>query len=67
MQGSFTLFAAIACNGCVGVTNPSYKEMELNPALEELWYSQVEELPPDQRKFVEHAAALAQESFCLAK
>ncbi|PYX76556.1 MAG: hypothetical protein DMG72_04600 [Acidobacteria bacterium] len=53
--------------GCVGVTNPSYKEMELNPGLEKLWYSQVEELPPAQRKFVEHAAALAEESFSLAK
>ena len=53
--------------GCVGVTNPSYKEMELNPGLEKLWYSQVEELPPGQRKYMEHAATLAEESFSLAK
>lgn len=53
--------------GCVGVPNPSYKEMELNPGLEKLWYSQVEELPPDQRKFLEHAATLAKQSFSLVK
>jgi hypothetical protein len=53
--------------GCVGVTNPSYKEMELNPGLEKLWYSQVKELPPAQRMFVEHAATLAESSFTLAK
>ncbi len=53
--------------GCVGVTNPSYKEMELSEGLEKLWYSQVGELPQAQRKFVEHAATLAKEEFSLAK
>ena len=53
--------------GCVGVTNPSYKKMELSEGLEKLWYSQVGELPKAQRKFVEHAATLANESFSLAK
>lgn len=53
--------------GCVGVTNPSYKQMELSEGLEKLWRSQVEKLPVPQRKFVEHAANLAQESVSLAK
>lgn len=53
--------------GCVGVTNPSYKEMELNTGLEKLWSSQLEALPPAQHRFLEHAAALAEESFSLAK
>jgi len=53
--------------GCVGVPNPSYKKMELSDGLEKLWYSQVGELPKAQRKFVEHAASLAEESFSLAK
>jgi hypothetical protein len=53
--------------GCVGVSNPSYKEMELNPGLEKLWYSQVQQLPGAQLKFVEHAAALAKANFALAK
>jgi hypothetical protein len=53
--------------GCVGVTNPSYEEMVLNPGLEKLWFSQIEKLPPTQRTFVEHAAALAEERFSLAK
>lgn len=53
--------------GCVGVTNPSYKKMELSDGLEKLWYSQVGELSKAQRRFVEHAATLAQESFSLAK
>jgi len=53
--------------GCVGVTNPSYEEMKLNSGLEKLWYSQVEELPAAQRRFVEHAATLAEQSFSFAK
>jgi hypothetical protein len=49
--------------GCVGVSNPSYKRMELGEGLEKLWYSQVEGLSVPQRKFVEHAATLAKKSF----
>ena len=49
--------------GCVGVSNPSYKKMELSEGLEKLWYSQVGKLTRAQRNFVEHAATLAQESF----
>ena len=53
--------------GCVGVPNPSYKRMELSEGLEELWHSQVGALPRAQRKFVEHAATLAEEQFSLTK
>ncbi len=53
--------------GCVGVTNPSYRQMELSEGLQKLWHSQVEKLPEPQRKFVEHAASLAQGSFPLAR
>ncbi len=49
--------------GCVGVPNPTYKKMELSEGLERLWYTQVEELPKAQRRFVEHAATLAERSF----
>jgi len=49
--------------GCVGVSNPSYKKMELSEGLQKLWYSQVGELSKGQLKFVEHAATLAEESF----
>ena len=53
--------------GCVGVTNPSYKKMELSEGLEKLWYSRVKELPKAQLEFVQHAAGLAEETFSLAK
>jgi hypothetical protein len=54
-------------SGCVGTTNPSYEKMVLNPALQELWYSQVQQMSEAQRKFLEHAAALAHEEFAAAQ
>jgi hypothetical protein len=53
--------------GCVDVSNPSYKKMELSDGLQKLWYSQVRELPKAQLKYVQHAATLAKEEFSLAK
>lgn len=52
--------------GCVGTTNPSYEKMVLKEGLAKLWSTQMEKIPDAQRRFMDHAAALAHEEFAMA-